>query len=94
MSDAKKLPYTVHTEFNGPAIVETSVTRETALNGNSGESSFSINVSGSVWLGAGERARWDAVSSFTVGLAGESEHALMADALRWIADQLDRPVSA
>ncbi|TFD90819.1 hypothetical protein E3T61_09915 [Cryobacterium lactosi] len=83
-------PRTMQFSFPGFAELDVVVTRNSALNGNSGSSSVRFNVgAGNIWLGE-EIREFDSAREFTIQLSGEDEHRNLAQAFRAAADELDR----
>lgn len=88
MSDAQ-LPIVNRHSYEDFAILDITVTHESPLRGNSGDSSIRFDVgAGSIWLDDDER-QVDSRQDFTIRLSGQSEHSVLAEALRQIADDLD-----
>ena len=86
----KDFPRTSEFSYHEFAIVEVTVTRETALDGNSGDSSVRINVDGgNIWVGEDPRGM-KSLQDFTIRLSGENEHSILARAFRAAADELER----
>lgn len=75
--------------WNEFAILDVAVTHVTPLRGNSGHSTIHFDVGGGN-IGLGETPDRVAIQdSFTIQLVGENEHAILAEAFRQIAGQLD-----
>lgn len=75
------------------AITEATVEHESPLDGNSGTSTFEIkNHSGvmSAKLTGLTQGASTPDRAVTITLTGESEHAQLAEVLRWIADELEK----
>lgn len=93
MTDAQ-LPIEKKHSYEDFAILDVTVTHESPLRGNSGDSSIRFEVGGgSIWLDDEER-QIDSRRDFTIRLTGESEHSVLARALRQIADDLDAAPAA
>ena len=94
MSNLQQLPIVSTKTFRGFAIVDATVTHEDALNGNSGTSTLRVLVgAGNIWLGE-EDKDLDSATEFFIQASGESEHTVLAEALRWIADELEKAPKA
>jgi len=90
----KKLPITNSWTFENFAILDVTVTHDSPISGNFGSSSIRFDIGGgSIWLGTEERDP-DSQQDFTIQLTGQGEHAVLAEAFRQIADQLDAAPSA